>query len=107
MVTGAMTVYLDAFGYCSIEAGEPKIRRPSLNMAEENAQAMEWVKTKSHWNPRGFGFIRPDESGPEIFVHCSNLAEELESLEPGQRVQYAERTSTRNGKPEAIAVEVI
>jgi hypothetical protein len=33
--------------------------------------------------------------------------EELESLEQGQRVQYAERISSRNGKPEAVAVEPI
>ena len=34
-------------------------------------------------------------------------ADDLEELQPGQRVQYAQRISTRNGKPEAIAVELV
>ena len=63
--------------------------------------------TVKHWNAKGYGFIKPDELGPEIFIHATNLADDLEELRLGQRVQYAERTSTRNGKPEAIAVELV
>ena len=59
------------------------------------------------WNERGYGFLRPDQPGPDVFAHVSNLADDLEELKPGQRVQYVERISSRNGKPEAIAVELI
>jgi cold shock CspA family protein len=64
--------------------------------------------TVKHWNERGFAFIKPDDQpSPDVFCHKSNCAEELDELREGQRVQYVERISPRNGKPEAIAVEVM
>ena len=64
--------------------------------------------TVKHWNERGFAFIKPDhQPSPDVFCHKSGFAEELEELREGQRVQYVKRISPRNGKTEAVAVELI
>ncbi|MFD9659021.1 cold-shock protein [Streptomyces mirabilis] len=55
---------------------------------------------------KGFGFIEPDEGGPELFVHHSEIqAKGFRGLEEGQRVQY-EMVQGAKG-PEATAVTVI
>lgn len=36
---------------------------------------------------RGFGFIVPDNGGPDLFVHANNLANS-QSLQSGQPVTY-------------------
>ena len=70
--------------------------------------SMTYRGTVKHWNERGFAFIKPDhQPSPDVFAHKSNLAEELDELREGQRVQYVERISPRNGKTEAIAVELL
>jgi cold shock protein len=56
---------------------------------------------------KGFGFISKDDGSGEIFVHITNCAEEIEELVKGQRVRFDEGVSKRNGKPEAIAVELL
>lgn len=48
---------------------------------------------------RGFGFIRPDHAGPEVFVHNSDL---LEEIPIGSRVLY--QTQIFNDRPKAVNV---
>lgn len=46
--------------------------------------------TVKHFNPsKGYGFIRPDGGGADVFVHHSELRMEgFRKLEEGQRVEY-------------------
>jgi CRISPR-associated protein (TIGR03986 family) len=52
---------------------------------------------------RSYGFITPDDGGKDVFVHQSNLAEGVETLEPDQRVIFRQRRGKRG--PEAYDVE--
>jgi len=56
---------------------------------------------------KGFGFILRDDGQPEIFVHISNCAENIQYFSKGDRVQFDECLSERNGKPEALNVILI
>ena len=49
------------------------------------------AKGKVKWfnERKGYGFIIPDEGGPELFVHHSNVvAKGSRSLQDGQAVEY-------------------
>jgi CspA family cold shock protein len=50
---------------------------------------------------KGYGFIQPDQGGPDAFVHISAVERSgLDSLRDGERVQY-ELTRGNNGKSSA------
>ena len=51
---------------------------------------MEYGKIKWFDAPKGFGFIKPDTGGKDIFVHRNNI-QNLgfeEGLEDGEEVEY-------------------
>jgi CspA family cold shock protein len=53
----------------------------------------------------GFGFITPDDDGPDVFVHISQIPGEDRRLEVGQRVSY--RVDGTRCRPEAKTVYVL
>jgi CspA family cold shock protein len=55
---------------------------------------------------RGFGFIRPDDGGGDVFVHVRDIAN-ADKLNRGQRVSFEIVADDRRGKPRADRVRVI
>jgi CspA family cold shock protein len=57
---------------------------------------VKWFNTT-----KGFGFIQPDSSGPDAFVHISAVERAgLGELREGERVEY-DLTQGQNGKSSA------
>jgi cold shock protein len=62
---------------------------------------------KYYRDDRGFGFIKRDAGGADIFVHIHCCDNGVDSLKIGQRVRFEERVSKHSGKPEAFAVALL
>uniref|UniRef100_A0A7S4FCE3 CSD domain-containing protein n=1 Tax=Chrysotila carterae TaxID=13221 RepID=A0A7S4FCE3_CHRCT len=77
---------------------------PALALGMSNASA---IGRKRHfgevavWNARlGWGFIRREDFGPDIFVHQRSIARSrssFRSLLEGERVEFSERHATQEG----------
>jgi cold shock protein len=52
---------------------------------------------------RGFGFIRSDEGGADVFVHRNDIMNAI-ALAQGWRVTFDIGTDERRGKPKAVRV---
>ncbi len=60
----------------------------------------------TYFDAKGFGFLRPDDGGRDIFFHVSRLVEGLATdLKPGARVLY-ELGMDRTGKMAASSVRI-
>ena len=55
------------------------------------------------WNPRGFGFIRPDEGGDDLFCHASSI-QDGDALTEGMPVQFVKSYDAQKQKDRAIEV---
>ena len=79
------------------EAGETSGEMPS---GEQGGSVVTYFEAK------GFGFLRPDDGGRDIFFHVSRLVEGLATdLRPGTRVLY-ELGMDRTGKMAASSVRI-
>lgn len=57
---------------------------------------------------KGFGFITPDNGGPDVFVHISAVERAgLSSLMDGQKVSYEEERDPRKGKTAAVNLKAL
>ncbi len=61
------------------------------------------VGTVKWFNPtKGFGFIQPENGGPDVFVHISAVERAgLGTLQEGQRISYQEQRDPKRGKTSA------
>jgi CspA family cold shock protein len=56
---------------------------------------------------KGYGFIQPDEGGPDVFVHISAVERAgLRSLNEGQKITYEVERDRRSGKTSAGSLQV-
>jgi len=55
---------------------------------------------------KGYGFIQPDEGGPDVFVHISAVEKAgLRELRDGQKVSYEVVADRRTGKASAENIQ--
>jgi CspA family cold shock protein len=53
---------------------------------------------------KGFGFIKPDEGGPDIFFHATGLkGAEWDAVREGRRVSF----DTANGEKGLKAIDIV
>jgi CspA family cold shock protein len=89
-----------------------KSTRPSAPAAEagdatgEAPTGEQAGSVVTYFEAKGFGFLRPDDGGRDIFFHVSRLAEGLATdLRPGARVMY-ELGMDRTGKMAASSLRI-
>lgn len=57
---------------------------------------------------KGFGFITPDDGGPDVFVHISAVEQAgLPGLNDGDQVSYELTQDRRSGKPAASDLQLL
>jgi CspA family cold shock protein len=82
---------------------------PASSEGAESAEAPTGEQSGSvvtYFEAKGFGFLRPDDGGRDIFFHVSRLVEGLATdLRPGTRVLY-ELGMDRTGKMAASSVRI-
>lgn len=64
------------------------------------------LKGRVKWfdHKKGYGFIIPESSGPDVFVHATELrSAQLEGLEEGEIVGY--ETMHKNGRTRACNIK--
>ena len=62
-------------------------------------------KVKWFNSVKGFGFIQPDDGGPDVFVHISALEQAgLKTLAEGQSVSY--ELTTNRGRTSATNLKI-
>jgi len=55
---------------------------------------------------KGFGFVKPDESDKDLFIHYSNIVGEgFKTLEANQKVSF--KVGANNIGPQAIEIKVL
>ncbi|MEO9969137.1 MAG: cold-shock protein [Hyphomonadaceae bacterium] len=56
---------------------------------------------------KGFGFIKPDDGGGDVFVHISAVEKSgLRTLKEEQAIEYELFTDERRGKTSAVDLKV-
>lgn len=60
---------------------------------------------KNYMFAKGFGFIKPDDGGKDLFVHATALKTAgLETLEQGARVQFESEDTAKGPRAVNIAL---
>ena len=65
-------------------------------------------KVKWFNDQKGFGFIKPDAGGSDVFVHISAVERSgLRTLADDQAIEYELHTDERRGKTSAVDLKVL
>jgi CspA family cold shock protein len=63
-------------------------------------------KIKAFIEPKGFGFIVPDDGGDDVFLHVSAL-QAGDDVRPGVAVSFEMGADKRTGRPRAVSVDLV
>ena len=55
---------------------------------------------------KGFGFIKPDDGGNDVFFHVSQCRED-DDLSPGKAVSFKTGVNKKTGKTQALSVDLV
>jgi CspA family cold shock protein len=61
---------------------------------------------QKYFEDRGFGFIRPDDGGGDIFFHVRFFLEKTEPTK-GDRVEFEIGTDSTSGRPKAERLRLL
>jgi CspA family cold shock protein len=89
-----------------------KTSRPSSGQPQVSAEGGSWTSGEQtgsivkYFEDKGFGFIRPDNGGKDVFFHISRLTDGAATdLTPGSKILY-EVGMDRTGKTAATSLRV-
>lgn len=90
------------------KSGRPQSNPSASSESQEEAPVeAQTGSVMTYFEEKGFGFLRPDGGGKDIFFHISRLHQgQAADLVPGTRVAY-ELGMDRNGKIAASSVRVL
>jgi cold shock protein len=90
------------------KSGRPQSAAVSSGEASEEAPAdVQTGSVMTYFEEKGFGFLRPDGGGKDIFFHISRLHQgDATALVPGAKVAY-DLGMDRNGKIAASSVRIL
>ncbi len=75
--------------------GRPVLDWPDVKDREDDTMAQGTIKTIQ--SDRGFGFIKPDGGGQDLFFHMSAVEyPTFDALREGQRVEFVSGPDPRN-----------
>jgi CspA family cold shock protein len=81
----------------AISAGKIKLRIVLERNYQMNTGTVKWFNSQ-----KGFGFIQPDNGGPDVFVHISAVERAgMSTLNEGQKISYEVLADRRTGKSAA------
>ena len=88
------------------KTGKPQTAATEAGDAGEAPAGEQSGSVVTYFEAKGFGFLRPDDGGRDIFFHVSRLSEGLATdLRPGTRVLY-ELGMDRTGKMAASSLRI-
>ncbi len=88
------------------KSGRPDRAAAAPGESAESPTGEHQGSVVTYFETKGFGFLRPDDGGRDIFFHVSRLVEgDATSLRPGARVLY-ELGMDRAGKMAASSVRI-
>jgi CspA family cold shock protein len=90
------------------KTGRPQsVPSASGEAAEEVPMDVQTGSVMTYFEEKGFGFLRPDGGGKDIFFHISRLHQgQATDLVPGAKVAY-DLGMDRNGKIAASSVRIL
>jgi CspA family cold shock protein len=90
------------------KSGRPQATATASGEAAEEGPAEAQVgAVMTYFEEKGFGFLRPDNGGKDIFFHISRLHQgQATELAPGTRVAF-DLGMDRNGKIAASSVRIL
>jgi len=89
------------------KSGRPTSAGGAVMSGDSETPSAETGSVVTYFEDKGFGFLRPDNGGRDVFFHISRLNEgQATDLVPGARVAY-ELGMDRTGKMAASSVRIV